>query len=208
MRQIAAIIGILLATAVVAIPLLAIAMFASVVGNGSPLFVVLFFTAIASGFVCIMSLFFKTNPNTNGRDASSPESILRSSDGAISRNIGLYGEKIETNRAVSTSIETNGEPPLAALTASQPILEPSDIQKFVATASASQIRIAHADQVSVTKFFNAIRYGQTELIRKTVSASPLLVLAHDAYGNTPLAVAKQEGNHELIIFFSACLTKV
>ncbi|MFT3848916.1 MAG: hypothetical protein QM739_09610 [Propionivibrio sp.] len=89
----------------------------------------------------------------------------------------------------------------------RPTLEALDIQKFIATASKNQIRNAHADQTSVSRFFNAIRYGQIAVVRKAVSASPLLILAKDVYGNTPIYVAKQEGNIELESFFNECLSR-
>lgn len=211
MRKILVIIGMLLLASVGAILLLALAvftsLFASVFGdwgalfgdwsplsgshNANPLFIVLLVTAIVGGFVSIMVLCFRASPNASERDASSPKNVL-SSSGAAS----------------STDISPGGASTPAAPHASRPILEASDIRKSVVTASESQTRIALADQVSVTTFFNAIRYGQTEVIRRAVRASPLIVLAHDLHGKTPLDVAKEEGNLELIAFFSACLAKV
>ena len=86
------------------------------------------------------------------------------------------------------------------------VLEASDVRKFITTASEKRIRLAHADRASVSRFFNAIRYGQTAVVIKAVSSNPLIVLAKDDYGNTPIEAAKQENNTELEAFFHECLS--
>jgi hypothetical protein len=109
------------------------------------------------------------------------------------------------NGTVSALEEKQLAQQYSMLFASQPILEAADIQKFIATASKNQIRKACADRVSASRFFNAIRYGEIAMARKTLSASPLLILAKDAYGNTPIEAAAQEKNTELQDFFKNCL---
>lgn len=114
--------------------------------------------------------------------------------------------KVEVdNGSVSTLEEKQLAHQYSVNIESQPILEAADIQKFIATASRNQIRKACADRVSTSRFFNAIRYGEIAMVRKTLSASPLLILAKDAYGNTPIEAAEQEKNTELKDFFENCL---
>lgn len=102
------------------------------------------------------------------------------------------------------AIATVSEPLVSAEL--QPVLDAGDIHKFITTASKERIILAHADSAEVFRFFNAIRYGQVENVRQAASANPLLVLAKDAHGNTPVMVAEQEDNTELRTFFKACLT--
>jgi len=90
---------------------------------------------------------------------------------------------------------------------SRPILEPADVRKFLAAASSHSIRLAHTDKAAINHFFNAIRYGQIDHVRKSVSDIPLLMLARDASGNTPLEVALQEQNTKLLNFFKSCMPK-
>lgn len=87
------------------------------------------------------------------------------------------------------------------------ILSASDIQEFVATASRERIQLAHANEADVSRFFNAIRYGQVTKVRQAVSENPLLVLAKDVSGNTPIDVAQRENCAELLAFFKACLAR-
>jgi len=101
----------------------------------------------------------------------------------------------------SDSDETTSE----LLTEPARILEAVDIQQFIKTASRQRIHLANADRATVSRFFNAIRYKQMDLVRKLLSDNPLLILTQDAYGNTPLEAAVQENYSELQSFFQACM---
>lgn len=84
-------------------------------------------------------------------------------------------------------------------------LEARDIHRFIVTASAGQVRKAQSNHVAVNRFFNAIRYGQLPLVRKSLSVNPLLILTKDVYGNSPLDAARREDNAALVAFFKECL---
>lgn len=49
----------------------------------------------------------------------------------------------------------------------------------------------------VREFHNALRDGDTEIVRRLISAKPYLVNARDEQGVTPLKVAQDQGNQEL-----------
>lgn len=85
------------------------------------------------------------------------------------------------------------------------ILDATDVRKCIAKASIEEINLAQADCGQVSRFFNAIRYGETAVVREAVSVCPLLVLTRDAYGNSSIDAATQEKNSELLDFFKACL---
>lgn len=85
-----------------------------------------------------------------------------------------------------------------------PTLEAVDIRRIAAAASMQRVSSAMAEPNTVSRFFNAIRYGQIETVKQALSRDPVLILAKDVYGNNPIDVARQEGNTELLLFFKAC----
>lgn len=85
-----------------------------------------------------------------------------------------------------------------------PTLDAADIRKIAATASKEQAISVLSDSNAICRLFNAIRYGQVETVKQALSRDPVLILAKDIYGNSPIDVARQEGNAELLLFFKAC----
>ena len=85
-----------------------------------------------------------------------------------------------------------------------PVLDAADIRKIAATASKEQAISVLADSNAICRLFNAIRYGQVETVKQALSRDPVLILAKDVYGNSPIDVARQEGNTELLTFIEAC----
>ncbi len=85
-----------------------------------------------------------------------------------------------------------------------PILDAAEIQKIAAMASKEQAISILADSNAICRLFNAIRYGQVETVKQALSRDPVLILANDAHGNSPIDVARQEGNTELLLFLRAC----
>lgn len=176
--------------------------------------------AISTGFALLWLLpaiaNFLWNKEAITDESLAEDSVLAPIEFAtIRRNREAITEELD-NRQLhfkgSSCTEINPEEPLAEDSFLAPnefatTLEANDIQKFIATASKERIFSAHANQADVSRFFNAIRYGQTARVRQAISASPLLILAKDVYGNTPIDVAEKENSTELLDFFRMCLAK-
>lgn len=109
------------------------------------------------------------------------------------------------DETMSRAIKTEHRQEHAFTAESLPILEATDIRNNMLSASGEQVSLAHANQAEMNRFFSAIHWGRTEEVREALSANPLLVLARDPYGHTPLGVAEKEGHKELQNFLSACL---
>ena len=174
-------------------------------GGGNKTFILFFWLAILGGFLWAVAGLFDVEYNGSGRDELPSEITTPTYTGPLST---IQGDPQNSDREQSTSsVIAEPKRDQAISEESLPILEATDVQRFLAAASHSRIRKAHSDLASVTQFFNAIRYGQMETVRRVVSANPLLVLARDSYGNTALEAAMQEKNSELQAFFKACLAK-
>ena len=116
-------------------------------------------------------------------------------------------DKNPPSAATGTSVDNAQEQKPVSVVETKPLLELHEIQKIVASATEGSIHQIQMDQAGITRFFNAIRYGQATVVRTLISENPLLIFTKDAYGNTPHEVANKEKNIDLQEFFRSVSNK-
>ena len=192
--------GRLICGVVLGFPFLGFGMLSAIpYGGGNKGFFVLFDFVLFGGVVWAFIGLFESGVSIQSN--LTPETTSTTSK-AVFSGAEINCDRIEkTNVSESNFNEKTADAPIELV----PILDSVDIRKFVKIASERQIHLVNSDRSVVSPFFNAIRYGKIDRVRKLLSSNPLLVLTKDAYGNTPLEAAVQENCIELQNFFKECL---